>query len=151
MVKAVEAWSEAALESGIPTAVQTQLGQVLRRCLSDQAETAVAYIDGVPVVVALESDRLICVWPEDPAIAGIDAVILVDSIPLGLPRRIGLRVGRQKHPGGSYMIRTWTLGEAGALVLETRTPIYQDQDGEYGGQKLLEKAVARLGWHLVDA
>jgi hypothetical protein len=148
---AVEAWYEAAMEAGTPVNVHTQLKQVLRQCLSDQAETAIAYIDDSPVVVALDGDRLICVRPEDQGVAGIDAVILVDSIPLGTPRRIGLKVSRQERSQGTYMLRTWTLGEVGALVLDTRTPVSPHQDGEYGGRELLERAAARLGWPLVDA
>lgn len=146
---AASLWYEASQEAGTSVAPYSQLRLVLRQSLGEEAKTAIAYLNDVPVVVALDRNRLICARPEDPADSD-DAVILVDSYPLGSPCWVGMRVSMQEHHGGSYMVRTWTLGGPERLVLDTRSPVSQLHGSEYGGRGLLEKTVSRLGWPLTE-
>jgi hypothetical protein len=151
--RAADRWYEAAEEAGLPTDAQAALRKVLRRTLSEEAETAIAYSGELPVIAAIDGARLICAKPEDPAAASSDAVVTLDSIPLDTPRRVMISFSQKEYRWGWFMVRAWTLGEPGptALILETRSPSSQFQGDEFGGRALLEKAATRLGWPLPGA
>jgi hypothetical protein len=143
-------WYDAADEMSVPTAAHSALRRILGWVLSDKAIVGVAFQHDQPVVVAVDGSRLICVRHEDPSVQGAEAVIALDSVPLDVQLRVGLVVAQQMHGNRPFLVRKWTIGEPNGspLKVETRTPINDWQASEYGGRKVIELAVATLGWPL---
>jgi hypothetical protein len=148
--RGVDLWYEAADELDAPTAAHTMLRRVLGWTLGEEAEAGIAFQHNQPVVVAIEGPRLVCARPEDPTIGDSEAVIALDSIPLDAPLRVGLSISQQTHGAGSFLVKSWTIGEPSpnSFQVDTRTPVSQLQGGEYGGRAVLETAVVELGWAL---
>lgn len=145
-------WYDAADEMAAPTAAHSVLRRVLGWVLSDEAIVGVAFQHDQPVVVAIDGSRLICARPEDPNVQGSEAVIVLDSVPLEMQLRVGLVVAQQTHGNRPFLVRKWTIGEPSGnpFEVETRTPVSDRGASDYGGRKVIELAVATLGWPLPE-
>jgi hypothetical protein len=152
VIVAAERWYEASREAGTSTAGYSALRRVLGWTLGEDAEFGIAYKVNVPVVVAIEGSRLLCVRPEDPTADNPEGPVVLDSIPLSAPLHIKMSIDQREYGQAAFLVKSWTIDETGASAfqVDTRTPMTRWQDGEYGGKAVLEKAAAALGWRLPD-
>jgi hypothetical protein len=143
---AAQRWYDAAELFKRPSAAYRSLRTHLKGHISEEGEPAIAFQGGNPVVVLLHKDRFTIARPAEPA--SEQSPIQFDSIPLGMPIRVGLVVGEERIPEGFFRKRTWTLGDSGstAIVLETRARTSRLAPEEIGGEALVAEAAARLGW-----
>jgi hypothetical protein len=151
-VTAAERWYEASQEAETSTDGYSALRRVLGWTLGEDAEIGIAYKVNVPVVVAIEGPRLLCVRPEDPTADKAEGAVVLDSIPLSVPLPIKMSISQREYGQAAFLVKSWTIDETGASAfqVDTRTPMTRWRDGEYGGKAVLEKAAAVLGWKLPD-
>jgi len=147
-----EEWLNAAEPLGVPTGAHSALRRSLGWTLSDDAIAGIAFQASLPSVVAIDGERLITARPQDLDADQSEMGIVLESISLAMPIRIGLLLFNRVLGERSFMVRKWSFGEPSIcpIELETWTPLspWREVAYEFSGQTILEQAARRLGWPL---